>query len=95
MGKECGLMYICKETGLTEYESFNELLNADIDEMTENKNRYFIQLKPEQFYDNTVWVVDKQTKSVSFIHFTEYLINFMDKVTPVCPDVILALRKAS
>lgn len=83
-------MYVCKQTGLTEYETFDELLDADIIEMTEYGENYYIRVKPQQFYDNTMWVVNKRTNEVSFILFTQYL-RIKDKATPVNPDT---LRKA-
>jgi len=81
-------MYVCKETGLTEYETFDELLNAEIIEFTEDRNSYYIILKPEQPFDCTVWVVDKKTEKVAFTHYIQYAINTLDNVTPVDPAKI-------
>jgi len=76
-------MYKNKVTGLTEYETFEELLKAEIISFTEDKENYYIRLVPEQTFENTIWVVNKKTKNVSWIAFTVYICNIIDKVTPV------------
>lgn len=85
-------MYVCKETGLTEYETFDELLNAEIIEFTEDENNYYILLKPEQQYDNCIWIVNKKTEEVSFMYYTSYF-AIADNVTPVDPKTIKRANK--
>lgn len=76
-------MYVDSTTGLNEYESFEELLDADVDSITEDKKNYYVMLKPEQTYDCTVWVVNKRTRRVSFMHYIQYAYSVMDYVTSV------------
>ena len=76
-------MYVNPKTGLTEYETFDELLNAEIILMSEDDVNYYIRTKPQQLYENCVWVVNKITENVSFIYFTDYIVDYMDKVTPI------------
>ena len=75
------------ENGVTVYETLEELLNADIDFITECDDSYYIRLKPESYYDNSVWVVNKHTLKVSFMLFTQYF-DIMDKATPVNPATL-------
>ena len=78
------LMYICEGSGLMQYETFDELLNADnLGIITENKKNYYIIINYDNQYHNTVWVVNKKTQNVSQIYFTEYLVYIMDNTTPV------------
>ncbi len=76
-------MYKNPTTNLTEYETFDELLNADVLFITEDEKNYYIRVKPERFFDNCVWVVDKDTKKVSFIYYTDYLVDVIDHAVPV------------
>ena len=64
-------MYKSKESGLTIYETLDELLSADIVNIFEYKNDYYIELQPEHFYDCRVHKVDKQTGKLSCIHKVE------------------------
>lgn len=81
-------MYVNETTGLTEYETFDELLNADIMEMTEDVDNYYILTKPQQYYENNIWIVNKKTKEVSFMYYIQYVINIMEKVSPVNPETL-------
>lgn len=81
-------MYINKTTGLTEYETFDELLKADIIEFTEDGTNYYIRTKPQQYYENNIWIVNKKTKKVSFMYYTEYLGDYMENVTPIDPATL-------
>ena len=33
----------------------------------------YVKLFPKQFYENTIWKVNKKTKEVSYMMFTQYL----------------------
>lgn len=87
-------MYKCKGSGLTVYETFDELLYADIINMYEYQSKYFIETRPEDFYDETVWVVDKQTEKVSFVHFVEtFEIDEKDRI-PIDPKELRKERES-
>ena len=79
-------MYVNETTGLTEYEAFEEILNADIIEFTEDENNYYIRTKPQQYFENNIWIIDKKTEKVSFMYYTQYICDVIDNVTPVNPE---------
>ena len=62
--------------GFNVYENFHELLEADVREIYEDSENYYFRLKPDTYYDNGAWVVNKKTHKVSF---TDY-ISVMEKV---------------
>ena len=59
------------DNGLTVYETFDELLKADVVEMYSFGNDYYIMLEPEDFYDEAVWKVDKRTEKVTVIDYVQ------------------------
>ena len=67
-------MYICKGSGLMQYETFDEILNAEITQATEHKESYYFMIKYDDPYANTVWVVDKKTEKVSSISLIDYFL---------------------
>lgn len=81
-------MHVNKTTGLTMYDTFDEILNAEIVLFTEDENNYYIRTKPQQYFENNVWIIDKKTEKVSFMYFTGYMCEVMDNVTPVDPKNI-------
>lgn len=54
-----------------------------IDFAYEDDASWYIRPEPEEFYDNTMWVVDKGTGGVSYLDYTGFLIDFEEKCTPV------------
>lgn len=73
--------------------TFDELLNKDIYYVTEDEKNYYFKpnLSPGVIYDTSLWVVDKETKSVSYLDCMEYVFNGThDRTKPV--DISL-LRK--
>lgn len=74
--------------------TFDELLNMDIYNITEDEKNYYIKLELEEgeTYDNSLWVVDKKTKAVSYMLATDYMVFIHDKTKPVDP---LVLKRAS
>lgn len=74
-------MYKCKDSGLTGYETLNELLDTKIIDMFEYNGDYYISVQPEHFYDERVWKVNKQSGKVSVIHYVEtFCIADKDKI---------------
>lgn len=72
-----------------EYETLDELLSAGINSAWETDGYYYIKLKPDGPYDNGMWRVDKKTKSVSYIDFTDFIINIEDNANEINPQVLL------
>lgn len=68
-------MYVCKESGLIEYELASEILNSDISTIWEDSENYYFKLKTEDIYDETVWIVNKKTNKVSQIDFIDFSWN--------------------
>lgn len=66
-------MYTNKESGMTVYETLDELLNCDIKFVSEYNGYYFIKLQPYCYYDNSIWRINKATGEVSYMMFTQYL----------------------
>ena len=74
------------------YRTFKELLDSDIVEMFEYTGHYYIRVKPESFYDESVWKVDKETEKISCIHFVEtFLIPDKERIS-INPKKIRMLR---
>ena len=63
----------------TVYETIDELINADIESLYEDRDNYYFHLIPECFCENAVWVVNKQTREVSYMMFTEFIFDTMYK----------------
>ena len=78
-------MYMCKESGLMKYETFDEILDAEITYAAEYGNNYYFTIKCNDPYANTVWVVDKKTKKVSSVSLIDYMFisAIEDKATPI------------
>ena len=74
------------------YKSFDELLKSNVRRITECGNFYYVELEPTEFYDNSMWKVDKETGEVSFMYYTDYIIDIMDKAREINP---LMLKRAS
>lgn len=85
-------MYKCEGSGLIVYETFDELLDADIEIMSDYDGFYYIRLKPQELYDDSIWKVDKRTGEVSCSSFIDYMLDIQDKATPIDPKT---LKRAS
>lgn len=58
-------------TGLTEYDSFEEILNADIRSAFENSEYYYVRLEPEFQYDGRAYRIEKLSNKVECIHMID------------------------
>lgn len=69
--------------------TFEELLNSRIYMMTEDKNHYYIKLDTDYNYDDSLWVVDKKSKNVSYMSNMEYVFSGThDNTKPVDPETL-------
>lgn len=66
-----------------EYETLDELLSSDPIEIYEDEDNYYFSLKPDGLYDNSMWVVDKKSKNVSFMYFTQFIVERLDKARKI------------
>lgn len=59
--------------------TLDELLSSDVGDVFENEEAYFVLLSPEMHYDNSMWKIDKRTNSVSYMEFTQYILEEADE----------------
>ena len=81
-------MRMCRESGEITYESLGELLDAEITYASECDGFYYIKVKENYFYSNCIWKVDKSTGKASYMMFTEYILNVMDKAKEIDPATL-------
>lgn len=82
-------MYKCGEDNwCTVYETLDELLQEEIILAAEDKDYYYIRLKPKQFYDNSMWKVDKQTGKVSYMMYPQYIVRVEDNAVEINPETL-------
>lgn len=67
-----------------EYKTFEELVKEEISYMGEYSGYYYIKLKSDDFYDNSMWKVNKKTKEVSYMLFTQFF-EIADKAKVIDP----------
>ena len=54
--------------------TYDELMRRkDTQFVSEHGGYLYVKLPPTEYYDNTIWRVDKQTHEVFYMMFTEYL----------------------
>ena len=64
---------------LSIYDTFNELLNRDIEFIRETSDNYYIRLvENSDPNDGTMYKVDKTTKKVSFIDIDAFILLIED-----------------
>lgn len=81
-------MYVNKNSGLMQYETFDELLSTDDPQVTEDRDNYYVIVHYEDQYHNTTWVVNKRTERVSQMSLIDYMLNIMDNTKPVDPETL-------
>ena len=75
------------DNGFTIYDTFDELLNADLDWVYEDNQYYYIQAKSDFVYSGTAYRVDKRTKCVERMHFLK-MINGIKNAEKTDPKTI-------
>jgi hypothetical protein len=83
-------MYVSKISGLMQYETFDEILNADIVEAYEGIDKYYFLIKSDDFYANTIWIIDKKTRNVSSMMLTQFMFVTMyeEEINKIDPKTI-------
>ncbi len=74
------------------YDTLDELLQIELDWIREYGDFYYVKPKSENFYNLTVYKVDKKTGKASYKDYIDYFVETNDKATPVDPET---LRRAS
>lgn len=65
-------MHLCKESGLVEYETAEEILNSEIRKVWEDDENYYFKLESPDIYDETIWIINKKTNAVSQMDYIDF-----------------------
>lgn len=71
-------MYKCPKSGLIFYDTVDELRSQTIIDAYEDAQNYYFRVDSDDFYDNRIWIVNKSTKAVSYMSFTDWICDVMD-----------------
>lgn len=71
-----------------DYNTLDDLLKEEVNFVYELDGYYYVKLKPKCFYENAIWKVDKKTGEVSYMMFTDFIINVERFATPVNPKTL-------
>lgn len=63
--------------------SLHDLCKKQIETVTYYNGIYYVQLKPESFYENEIWQVNEQTGKTEPMFYTDYLVDIEDKARPI------------
>ncbi len=72
-------MYISKVSGGKVYETFEELLDADVEFLALYEENYYFRIKSDNHYNHAMWKVDQKTKEVSYFDLVDFLVDIQDK----------------
>lgn len=64
-------------------KTLEEILDEDIEYSVEDSNFYYLRPKVTVEYDNTLWRVDKKTKKVEYMDFTEYILDVYPNIEEI------------
>lgn len=81
-------MYIDKESGLTIYESFEDLLLVKLSIAMEYNGHYYMKPPLDNFYDERIYMVNKKSKEISCIHYIDYMLDIQEKAELVDPEIL-------
>ena len=60
--------------------TYDELMvRTDVHFISEYDGHLYVKLPPTEYYDDTIWKVDKKTHQVSYMAYTKYMCTVMDK----------------
>lgn len=76
-------MYKCPKSGLIVYETVDDFRDQTITLAFEDAQNYYFRVASHDFYDNRIWIVNKSTKAVSDMYFTDWMCDVMDSTTPM------------
>ena len=81
-------MYKCPKSGLIVYETVDDFRDQTITLAYEDAQNYYFRVASHDFYDNRIWIVNKSTKAVSDMYFTDWMCDVMDSTTPMEVEVL-------
>ena len=72
------------------YQTVEEMLKQGIIFVIDYEGFYYVRVKPTAFYENAIWKVDKKTFEVSYMMFTDFIIDIDNKpgAKQVDPEVL-------
>lgn len=76
-------MYKCPKSGLIVYETVDDFRDQTITLAYEDAQNYYFRVRSHDFYDNRIWIVNKSTKAVSYMSFTDWMCDVEDRTTPM------------
>lgn len=79
-------MYIDKGSGLEVYEKIEDFLDKTITEAYDYSDKYYFTIKSKDNYDNRIWIIDKKTKKVSNMFYTEFIATIEDDTKLMNPE---------
>ena len=59
----------------TKNPTYDEVMSQKPVFISECDGYLYVLLPAREYYDNTIWKVDKKTHEVSYMMFTDYIIN--------------------
>lgn len=81
-------MYIDKESGLTIYETFEDLLLSKLSITMEYNGYYYMKPPLNDLYDGRIYMVNKKSKEISCINYINYMADIQDKAMPVDLEIL-------
>jgi len=72
------------------YESLEEMISAGIESAYEYEDNYYLNVRSNDFYNNTIWVVNKKTGEVLDKNFVcdFILTGICDKAKKINPAIL-------
>ena len=62
------------------FDSVEELIEQGIEFVTKDETYFYVRVKPRAYYENSIWKVNRKTRKVEYMMFTEYIISVSDHV---------------
>ena len=68
--------------------SFAELMKNAILYAAEDESYFYVKVKEDYDLSNAMWKVDKKTKKVSYIDYTDFIVNIEDGTKEIDPNAL-------
>lgn len=87
-------MYVDKEADFTVYETVEELIEAGVCLVYECGNSYYVRITPPGRWYNCIWIVNKETREVTSMYYTDFLVTLSDKSREISVEEFLIWLKS-
>ena len=76
--------------GIEMYESLEEMISAGIESVYEYEENYYLNVRSNDFYSNTIWGLNKNTGNISRKNFVcdFILTGICDKAKEINPAIL-------